>query len=103
MPWLIAVKKKKKLNPYRDQYRSVYPKLIPEHNVSNKGKDQGGQLFDVERTQPNSVEFREDRHQDDGAAMNLSKTFGNPNWDYPAQRGVDTCLESHARIKWLKK
>ena len=100
--WLLA-KKKKKLDPYSNPQKSVYPSKPQEHNVNNKGKDQGGQLFDIERTQPNSVEFREDRHQDDGAAMNLSKTFGNPNWDYPAQRGVDTCLESHARIKWLKK
>ena len=103
MPWLTLAKKNKKTDPYTNPQKSVYPKLIPEHNVSNKGKDQGGQLFDVERTQPNSVEFREDRHDGDGAAMNLDKTFGERGVDYVPAHGVDTCWESHASVKWLKK
>lgn len=98
MSWLNA-KKKKKLNPYKDQFRSVSPALIKEHNTSNKGKDQGGQLYDIERTQPNTTDFREERHEGDSAATNVQKTFGVPGTDYASVWPVNVC----ANRKWLKK
>jgi hypothetical protein len=96
--WLTIAKKKKSLNPYRDQFRSVSPSLIKEHNTSNKGKDQGGQLYDIERTQHNTTDFREERHEGDAASENLQKTFGVPGVDYMDVWPIDVC----ANKKWLK-
>ena len=105
--WLTA-KKKKKLDPYSNPQKSVYPSKPPEHNVNNRGKDQGGQLFDVERTQPNTTDFGELRHQDDNASQNVDRSFGERNVDYDPVRGVDVGSEQHWAslknlMKWLKK
>lgn len=100
MKWLSAgPKKKKELNPYKTMFKSVFPALIPEHNTSNKGKDQGGQLYDIERTQPNTTDFREERHEGDSAATNVQKSFGVPGVDYMDVWPVNVC----ATKKWLKK
>ena len=97
--WWLNSKRKKKVDPYKTPWLSVYPSLLKEHNESNRSKGNDGAFYQDERTTPDTTAYGEERHTGDGAAMNLDKTFGTPGVDYDSVWPVNVCASIR---KWLK-